>query len=101
MDDPTVSQPPPSIFLRAIQTWGRDAQVMMAFEEMGELMTAIAQFERYRVDEHAVAEEIADVMIMMEQMAVLYGSELVGQAKARKLERLEARLTNNLGGTKT
>lgn len=77
---------------KAIDTWGQLPQVNMVFEECGELTTALAQYLRGRATVADVITEVADVSIMMEQMAVLFGKEQFEQEKERKLQRLKERL---------
>ena len=48
---------------------GPDAQTLMAFEEMAELQKELCKHARGKHNRSAVAEEIADVQIMLEQMA--------------------------------
>lgn len=48
----------------AISTYGKEAQIMMLFEEMSELQNAICKLSRGRGTVEDVCEEIADVMIM-------------------------------------
>lgn len=80
----------------AIDLWGTEAQIMMVIEECGELVQALAQKYRGRVGVYDVAEEVADVQIMTEQMARIiereFGEDLVGPIKEGKLERLAERV---------
>lgn len=78
------------LYIKALKTWGQDAQIMMTFEECSELLTALAQ--AYRGRNVNVVEEIADVKIMMEQLSLIFGEDLVEEAKQKKLKRLEERL---------
>jgi NTP pyrophosphatase (non-canonical NTP hydrolase) len=82
----------------AIEAWGEDAQVDMAIEEMGELQTALMQYYRDRADEVDVAEEIADVQIILDQLAVMFGDELVVEFERKKLLRLRDRVEAAGGG---
>jgi NTP pyrophosphatase (non-canonical NTP hydrolase) len=86
--------PEPTIYQRALNLWGEQAQIGMAIEELGELIVQLAKFgRRYNGSTLGeVVEEIADVEIMMEQMRLLYGDDLVEMAKRKKLARLEERL---------
>lgn len=83
---------------KAIDTWGQLPQVNMVFEECGELTTALARYLRGRANEEEVITEVADVAIMMEQMAVLFGKEQFEQEKERKLQRLKERLEKHNNG---
>lgn len=76
--------------------WGYDAQVDMAIEEMGELLVAINHHKRGRVDVSAVQEEIADVKIAVDQLAMIYGEEGVSEFEKKKLERLKGRILKHL-----
>lgn len=68
----------------------------MVFEEMAELQDVLCKFLRGRVDEDTrthIAEEIADVEIMLQQMVMLF--DCAGQVETfrrYKLERLAGRI---------
>jgi NTP pyrophosphatase (non-canonical NTP hydrolase) len=53
----------------AINTFGEKAQEDIAIEECAELIQAITHKHRGR--EHNIAEEIADVEIMLEQLKII------------------------------
>ena len=80
------------LYLKAIDTWGQMPQINMVNEECGELITSLARYLRGRDTADDVITEIADVSIMMEQMAVLFGKEQFEKEKERKLQRLKERL---------
>lgn len=80
------------IYKRAIKNWGEQAQIDMVNEECGELITAIAQFRRGRTSHHDVMTELADVSIMVEQLATIMNYEDFEKEKERKLGRLVERL---------
>lgn len=80
------------IMLSAVMAFGFKSQKEMAKEECAELIDALCKEVRGRASEEEVVTEIADVMIMMEQLALIYGPERVAIEKARKLDRLEHRL---------
>lgn len=80
------------LYERALTDWGVKAQVMMVMEETGEMLNAIGKFDRGRVNESEVITELADVWIVMEQMAVFFGWDEFQKEKQRKLERLRERL---------
>lgn len=77
-----------SIYAQALERWGRATQTLQAIEECSELVTALLHSMRGRGDAGAVAEEIADVQIMCEQMALVFGPGLVAEKKREKLARL-------------
>ena len=77
----------------AIQVFGPDAQVNVAIEEMAELTDAICKLRRGRRTVENVAEEIADVEIMLEQLRMIYKcSDSVDAWKESKLQRLQKSL---------
>ena len=76
----------------AITLWGVTAQVGMVMEECGELLTALNRFDRGRASAKDVAEEIADVQILMGQMAKVFGEELVDNFMDEKVNRLIVRI---------
>ena len=77
----------------ALDTYGPDAQTLMVFEEMAELQKELCKNARGQDNRRHIAEEIADVRIMLDQMAVLHDCEILADGfKRRKLDRLEERL---------
>ena len=76
--------------------YGNEKQTEMAIEEMGELLVAINHHKRGRVDVSSVQEEIADVKIAMDQLAMIYGEEGVSEFEKKKLERLNGRIIKRL-----
>lgn len=67
-----------------------DDQILKEFGET--LLYGEGKFRRGRVNEDDIITEIADVMIMCEQMATYFGKDKVALEKENKLERLEERL---------
>lgn len=82
------------LYKRALSDWGIRPQVMMVMEETGEMLNAIGKYDRGRVNRNDIITELADVWIMMEQMATFFGWEKFKEEKERKLERLRERLDN-------
>jgi len=66
----------------------------MAIEECSELITVIAKYGRnYNgATKEQVIDEIADMMIMMEQLQHIFGFSAVADRKDYKLNRLKIRL---------
>lgn len=82
------------ILSAAIKHYGAAMQEDIAIEEMSELTQAIIHFRRGR--EHNIAEEIADVEIMLEQLKIIYQcAPLTEHYKAVKIARLQERIENN------
>lgn len=81
------------LYTKTIKTYGSKAQITMVFEEMSELQKELCKSLRGEDVKENIAEEIADVEIMLEQMKLLYGIEdLVQSNKQYKLERLKETL---------
>lgn len=79
----------------ALNTFGHERQVRKLFEEIGELQEAICKALDERDDTSHVAEEIADVQIMLGQMMEMFGCEdAVALRRHAKLARLEGRIKN-------
>lgn len=77
----------PQILNAAIKTFGEKAQEDVAIEECSELIQAISHKQRGR--EHNIAEEIADVEIMLEQLKIINNcAEEVAAIHKEKVERL-------------
>lgn len=83
------------LYNRALDEFGLINQKWMLVEECGELLNAIAKLRRGRASKEDIITELADVHIMVEQMAFFYGLEEFQTEKKRKLARLEERLNNN------
>ncbi len=81
------------IYKEALMQWGPEAQTLMMFEEMSELQKELCKSARGKQNKEAIAEEIADVFIMLNQMILLHKcAEEVERQIARKQKRLEARI---------
>lgn len=83
------------ILSAALETFGAEAQTLMVMEEMAELTKELCKHARGAHNTDAIAEEIADVYIMLRQMELLHGIESqVLDWRIAKLARLEERLRN-------
>ena len=89
------------ILAQAVDIYGTEAQIWMAIEEMSELSNAIAKHRRDRVTREDVCEEIADVTIMMIQLATIFGPDEVNQFVEEKVSRLEKRLAKHVANSET
>jgi NTP pyrophosphatase (non-canonical NTP hydrolase) len=86
------------LYKTAIRRYGAETQENQAIEECAELITAINHKHRGR--EHNIAEEIADVEIMLEQLKIINDCrETVESIKALKIKRLYQRVFNVRGDT--
>lgn len=81
-------------YKQAIETYGVRMQKLMAIEEMSELTKEICKDFRGLLDREHLIEEMADVLIMLDQMLLLYkiSGEEVGLMRIKKVERLKERL---------
>lgn len=77
----------------ALETWGAVSQTNMVFEEMAELQKELCKNLRGKANALYIAEEIADVLIMLEQMIVLHNCrQEVEDWRTVKLLRLRRRI---------
>lgn len=75
------------ILITAINVYGATAQEQVAIEECSELIQAICHKHRGRP--HNIAEEIADVEIMLEQLKIINNCFCeVKEIRKSKIERL-------------
>lgn len=86
------------VFQLAIRRYGKHAQIGQFHEEVGELMVAINKYNRHpsilRLSN--IAEEIADVEIMLEQLKLIFCIEQsnVTEIKKAKIQRLKERISH-------
>lgn len=59
------------VYLEAISQFGEEKQMLMVIEEMSELTKEICKYFRGRKNKAEIAEEIADVTIMLEQLQIM------------------------------
>ncbi len=79
------------ILTTAIRTYGEEAQERLAIEECSELIQAICHKHRGR--ENNIAEEIADVEIMLEQLKIINNcGDIVAKIRNKKIDRLYQRV---------
>lgn len=76
----------------AIDKFGIKSQIDMAIEEMSELTQALSKFKRNKPNN--VEEEIADVIIMIEQLCLMFNNEQIRQIIEEKYLRLERRIND-------
>ena len=82
-----------SLLQRAIAKYGKDAQMTMVLEEMSELQKEICKLWRGKDNRDAIAEEVADVEIMLDQLKLMLDIPYqVEQHRQNKLQRLQERL---------
>lgn len=81
------------LYRAAEHKWGVKAQTLMLMEEVGEGLTAISRYYRGRGERADIVEEMVDIVIMAEQIALVHD---VGgkyqEIRERKLTWLRDRL---------
>lgn len=95
------------VYRKALCRWG-DMQLLVAIEEMSEVIKACTKWLRYKHTDHAsdivavakilddLAEEVADATIMLEQLRLIFGiNEEVCEAMDKKIERLKERVSGD------
>lgn len=80
------------ILQQALDTYGIEKQQWMLVEECAELLNAIAKTKRDRAGMMDVITELADVSIIIGQMALYYGEDDYNKERESKLLRLKKRL---------
>lgn len=80
----------------ALAHYGAEPQKLMVMEEMSELQKELCKNSRGCDNYLHIAEEIADVLIMLEQMVILYDcAEQVQDWHKVKIARLDKRITGH------
>ena len=90
------------VLKRAIHTYGESSQIDMAIEEMAELTIALLKYKRaersqseydFKTIRSNISEEIADVMIMVSQLVLIFETQNeIVDCYDSKIRRLEKRL---------
>ena len=81
-----------STLLKAIEKWGAATQEQMAIGEIGELLALYGRRVQNRDDAMEWIDEIADVTIMLRQLALMTDPVLVAGAIDTKMCRLKKAL---------
>ena len=88
-----------ALLKNAIDLFGRDHQLLKAAEELGELSCALCRMMEEEGSRLHVAEEMADVEIMLEQLKmILHNEDMVASFRRLKLNRLAARVEQKKTG---
>lgn len=81
---------------KAIDKYSPVLQSVVAMEEMGELIQEISKDLHGKGDVDHMAEEIADVQIMLDQLSIIHDCSLkVAEYKAANVARLRDNLEGN------
>lgn len=83
------------LYKEAVETFGAKNQHIVTIGELAECSAEIAKMfiSNREADEDKILNELADVVIMMEQMKVIYGDSLV-QAVYKKLRKVKQHIEN-------
>lgn len=80
------------IYLKLIQKFGVENQSVVAVEELSELQKEVCKMLRKIGNVHNLAEEIADTLIVIEQLMLIHDCESeVVLLKQQKLQRVYER----------
>lgn len=85
----------------AIKHFGADKQKDKCIEECAELIDALIKHRNGRCSDDDVISEIADVRIMVEQMAIIYGRVKVNKEVNFKLQRILSRIYSQCSSEET
>jgi len=83
-----------NFYQEAINTFGAYAQLLVAAEECSELSASILHYIRFSEPEYKVKveEEIADVILMINQLFLLFDKDSINYFKTEKIKRLVSRI---------
>jgi len=80
------------VYKKLVEKFGAEHQLYVTVEEMAEAIARITQFlNRGRNVEDDMIDELADVVIMLEQCKVIYGERLI-KAVYKKLDKAASHL---------
>lgn len=83
------------VYADAIETYGPVAQLVVALEELSECQKEICKVLRDKGDMKHLAEEVADAIIMLEQIRQIFGiNEDVCSVMDEKIIRLQKRIAD-------
>ena len=85
---------PENVYKQASDKWGEKAQIIVAIEEMAELTQALTKYLRTDQLCDNIAEELADVEIMTEQLRLIFDKLKydIDRHKEAKIFRLQKKL---------
>lgn len=83
------------IYAKTIAKWGEKAQYDQAIEECAELIATLQHFARGKVEPDRVVDELADVFLMVGQLAYMFGEERLAAAVEEKISKLQLLLDSD------
>ena len=82
---------------KAVEAFGKDYEIIVAIEEMAELMQALTKVLRGKPNFENVDEETADVGISMKMLKIIFNNhKRVAVWNRRKIHRLRRRIANGI-----
>lgn len=84
----------PKIITQAVKKYGRYNQTEMIIEECSELIQAIQKYKRdgSSSSKDHVCEEIADVIIMIEQAKIIFSAKRIEEFREMKILKLSNKI---------
>lgn len=81
------------LYKKCLDKWGGNLQTIMCIEEASELVQALTKLMRGGSDLRQVAEEIADLRLMLNQIEFIYGLHVkTARFTAEKISRFKVLL---------
>ncbi len=77
------------IYEKTLEKWGEKAQYDQLIEECAELIATLKHYERGKANLENVVDELADVYLMVGQLAYMLGEDRLQQAVTRKIAKLQ------------
>jgi len=90
----------PATIETIVSHFGQIAQIRKTIEELTELSLAIQHWLDKKATAGDVVEEIADVLIVAQQMRAIFGVVDVDETVALKIDRTLSMIPKRVGGTK-
>lgn len=85
-----------TVLTEAINTYGKETQIVVAIEELSELIKELTKNIRGRDNVKSISEEMADVYIMLYQLKLIFDNDQdVGKWTDYKINRLDSRIRDN------
>jgi len=80
------------VYKKAQEKWGVSSQITVAIEEFAELITALAKRNRNlnNASTEDIRNEIADAMVMLEHLLIIFGKEECEKIQRYKVARLKS-----------
>ena len=85
-----------SLFSRAVHHWGKKIQAVVTIEELSELQKELTKWLRGNDNRQNIIEEMVDVLIMIDQISLIFSIEPqeIDHFRTLKINRLKGVLDN-------